>query len=104
MRNTLIKLTYHDETKKKAHNSQIVRAAESIQKLPRIEDSSRGYKKAPDGERDKETFRAPLDDQNNLEPTSFDPLLFFKHSRSVFQYRTLVALRRLRLTFPGDCP
>ena len=80
------------------------RAAESIQKLPRLEDSSRGYKKAPEGERDKETFRAPLDDQNNLGPTSFDPLLFSKHSRSVFQYRTLDALRQLRQTFPGDSP
>ena len=29
MKNTLIKLTHHDETKKMAHNSQIVRAKDS---------------------------------------------------------------------------
>ena len=28
--NTLIKLTYHDETKKRAHDSQIVRAKENL--------------------------------------------------------------------------
>ena len=31
MENTLIKLTLHDETKKRAHNSQMVRAKENLQ-------------------------------------------------------------------------
>ena len=30
MENTLIKLTLHDETKKRAHDSQIVRAKETV--------------------------------------------------------------------------
>ena len=30
MENTLIKLTLHDETKKRAHDSQIVRAKENL--------------------------------------------------------------------------
>ena len=30
MENTLIKLTFHDETKKRAHDSQIVRAKENL--------------------------------------------------------------------------
>ena len=30
MENTLIKLTHNDETKKRAHNSQIVRAKENL--------------------------------------------------------------------------
>ena len=30
MENTLIKLTLHDETKKRAHDSQIVRAIENL--------------------------------------------------------------------------
>ena len=30
MENTLIKLTLHDETKKRAHGSQIVRAKENL--------------------------------------------------------------------------
>ena len=30
MENTLIKLTHHDETKKRAHDSQIVRAKENL--------------------------------------------------------------------------
>ena len=30
MENTLIKLTLHDETKKRAHDSQIVRARENL--------------------------------------------------------------------------
>ena len=30
MENTLIKLTIHDETKKRAHDSQIVRAKENL--------------------------------------------------------------------------
>ena len=30
MENTLIKLTFHDETKKQAHDSQIVRAKENL--------------------------------------------------------------------------
>ena len=33
MENTLIKLTLHDETKKRAHDSQIVRAAFSLQNI-----------------------------------------------------------------------
>ena len=35
MENTLIKLTLHDETKKRAHESQIVRAKEKPQVEPR---------------------------------------------------------------------
>ena len=35
MENTLIKLTLHDETKKRAHDSQIVRAKENL-KLSQI--------------------------------------------------------------------
>ena len=34
MENTLIKLTLHDETKKRAHDSQIVRAKENLKILP----------------------------------------------------------------------
>ena len=33
MENTLIKLTHHDETKKRAHDSQIVRAKENLKSL-----------------------------------------------------------------------
>ena len=35
MEHTLIKLTLHDETKKRAHDSQIVRAKENL-KFPEI--------------------------------------------------------------------
>ena len=34
MENTLIKLTLHDETKKRAHDSQIVRAKENLKLNP----------------------------------------------------------------------
>ena len=44
--------------------------------------------KAPEGRRDKATFRGPSDDQDNQPPTGFDLLLFlnmFKNSnRSLF--------------------
>ena len=49
----------------------------------------RGYTKAPDGRRDKATFRRPSDDQDDQRPTGFDRLLFlnmFKNSsRSLFR-------------------
>ena len=84
------------------------RAAEGIQKLPGVEESSRGYTKAPEGRRDKATFRRPSDDQDDQRPTGFDRLMFlnmFKNSsRSFFRCQTLVGLRRLRQTFPGDWP
>ena len=88
-------------------------AAESIWKLPRVDwESSRGYGKAPEGRRDKKTFRRPSDD---LVPTGSGLLLFLKmfknSSRSLFRYPTLVGLRRSRQTFPRpfqviapDCP
>ena len=38
--------------------------------------SSRGYTKAPEGRRDKTTFRGPSDDQDDQRPTGFDRLLF----------------------------
>ena len=47
MENTLIKLTLHDETKKRAHDSQIVRAKENL-KLPSstlVEDPCHGHSK-----------------------------------------------------------
>ena len=79
------------------------RAAEGIRKLPREEESSRGYTKAPEGRRDKTTFRRPPADQDDQRPTGFDRLLFlnmFKNSsRSLFRCPTLVRLRRLRQTF-----
>ena len=66
-------------------------------KLPRVEKSSRGYTKAPEGRRDKKTFRGPSDDQDDLGPAGFGRLLFlnmFKNSsRSLFWYSTLVGLR-----------
>ena len=51
-------------------------AAEGIRKLPRVEESSRGYTKAPEGRRDKATFRRASDDQDDQRPTGFDRLLF----------------------------
>ena len=36
MENTLIKLTLHDETKKRAHDSQIVRAKENLKFLKAV--------------------------------------------------------------------
>ena len=63
--------------------------------------------KAPEGRPDKATFKGPSDDQDDQQPMCFDGLLFlnmFKNSsRSLFQYPTLVGLRLLRQTFPGDC-
>ena len=42
MENTLIKLTLHDETKKRAHDSQIVRAKENL----KLSHSGSGYRLA----------------------------------------------------------
>ena len=67
--------------------------------LPRVEESSRGYMKAPEGRRDKKTYRGPSDDQGDLGPTGSGRLLFlnmFKNSsRSLFRYLTLAGLRTL---------
>ena len=70
---------------------------------PSVE-SGRGYTKAPEGGRDKGTFRGPSDDQDDHGPTVFDRLLFFNmfknSSRSLFRYPTLGGLRRSRQIFP----
>ena len=42
MENTLIKLTLHDETKKRAHDSQIVRAKENL----KLSHGGSSYRKA----------------------------------------------------------
>ena len=44
MENTLIKLTLHDETKKRAHDSQIVRAKENL----KLSHGGSSYRKASD--------------------------------------------------------
>ena len=67
-------------------------------------ESDRGYTKAPEGGRDKGTFRGPSDDQDDHGTTVFDRLLFFnmfKHSsRSLFRYSILGGLRRSHQIFP----
>ena len=44
MENTLIKLTHHDETKKRAHDSQIVRAKENL----KLSHGGSSYRQASD--------------------------------------------------------
>ena len=68
------------------------RAAEGIQKLHRVEESSRGSTKAPEYRREKRIFRGFLADQDDPGLTCFDWLLFlnmFKNSsRPLFHYRS----------------